>query len=82
MNNFMLQADKMHREGDFEYPKSLDQLIIWRGSWCSGEDNDSAVGPHEDQFSNLEATLFGQSGDRIPEQSAAYRRSPQLMAWK
>lgn len=51
----------MQWERDFEYSKSLDELSSWRSSWCSGEDYDSTVRPHEDQFSNLEATLLGQS---------------------
>lgn len=68
---------KAHANGqDFKRPESLDQSGVWRDSGRVSENYDSAVRPYENQFSNLEATLLDESGNRVLSQSYAHRGPP------
>lgn len=72
----------MHRKGDFQYSKSLDESGIRCDSRSFGKNYDSTIGSYKDQFSNFEAALFGQGSDRILNYSDAHWRSPQSVARK
>lgn len=65
-----------------EYPEGLDQSGVRRDSGRPGEDDDSTIGSHKDQLSNLEAALLGQGGGELYNQGIEHGGPSKPVAWK